>query len=755
MPEKPADPTVSHQVELVIRQLEALSVLPSVAAKCFSEVLQFQSLPPESAETIESSPALSAKILSLMHQHHPGSGPESLSVASALDRLPTHLIHDAVFSVKIYPAFGPDDNRALLRKQLILHCLAVACCAKDIAEIISPPIDADLAYSAGLLHDIGKLALDEAMPRSFAGIVQQAKSQQACSCTIEQDNLGTDHTILGKRLAARWNLPEQIILAVWLHHTDTTQISQSMPQARIAQLVQLADSTARKCGIGQSGSFDTPDSADRIAQELAINADQLQQISADLPEKVAQKSKALGLGSPENIETYCGIFHNAAAKLARQCIKLSQQNFQLQTASNHLDFATDFLFNITPNAEPLDIAQNFALLWQRSFQTGPVCLYLTAPAEPEVLKAVVAESPSEIKTVCLMPPPQAPAIPEAMATSFAILDAQDHAGWLLEQLDVDFDLSRTKILPLLSGGKAVGAILFELRHPAEPEQLEKNLKTLACIAGAVLQMASTAGSRQRFAEQFAQLITTTKEAEPALPAQKPSVQQPQPPIPTPNVTEALAEMAAGAAHELNNPLSVISGRTQLLAESEPDPEKKKTLTQIQQNTRQMAAIIDDLMAFAEPPQPRRAATDVKQMLDEATQLTAQKQNAEQLDIQIEVADDAQNVFIDSAQIVSAIANIFSNSVESYDQGQGPVKVTALADESGRFVKLRITDSGCGMDAQTLQKATQPFFSAKPAGRKRGMGLAHAQRIIQLNGSSMELASQPNQGTTVTILLPRQ
>jgi putative nucleotidyltransferase with HDIG domain len=751
MPEKPADPTVSHQVGLVVRRLEALSVLPSVAAKCFSEVLQFQSLPPELAETIESSPALSAKILSLMHKHLPGYGPESVSVTSALNRLPPHLIHDALFSVKIYPAFGPDDSRALLRKQLVLHCLAVACCAKDIAEIISPPIDADLAYSAGLLHDIGKLALDEAMPRSFAGIVQQAKSQQACSSTIEQNNLGTDHTILGKRLAARWNLAEQIILAVWLHHTDTSKISKSMPQARIAQLVQLADLLARKCGIGRSGSFDAPDSADRIAQELAINSDQLQQISADLPGKVAQKSKALGLDSPENIETYCGIFHNAAAKLARQSIKLSQQNSQLQTASHHLDFATDFLFNITPNAEPIDIAQNFALLWQRSFQTGPVCLYLTAPAEPEVLKAVVAESPSEIKTVCLMPMPHAPAIP----TSFAILDAQDHANWLLEQLDVDFDLSRTKIAPLLSGGKAVGAILFELRHPAEPEQLEKNFKTLACIAGAVLQMAFASLGQQRFAEQLAQLITTTKEAEPALPAQKPSVQQPQPPIPTPNVTEALAEMAAGAAHELNNPLSVISGRTQLLAESEPDPERKKTLTQIQQNTRQLAAIIDDLMAFAEPPQPRRAATDVKQMLDEATQLTAQKQNAEQLDIRIEVADEAQNVFIDSAQIVSAIANIFSNSIESYEDQQGPISVTASADDSGQLVKLQVTDSGCGMDAQTLQKATQPFFSAKPAGRKRGMGLAHAQRIIQLNGGSMEMASQPNQGTTVTILLPRQ
>ncbi|MHC4418194.1 MAG: hypothetical protein ACYSU6_06365, partial [Planctomycetota bacterium] len=105
------------------------------------------------------------------------------------------------------------------------------------------------------------------------------------------------------------------------------------PQARIAHLVQLADLLARRCGIGHSGSFDTPNSVDRIAQELTINTDQLQQICGDLPEKVAQKSKALGLDSPDNIENYCSIFHDAAAKLARQCIKLSQQNSQLQTAS--------------------------------------------------------------------------------------------------------------------------------------------------------------------------------------------------------------------------------------------------------------------------------------------------------------------------------------------------------------------------------------------------------------------------------------
>ena len=177
------------------------------------------------------------------------------------------------------------------------------------------------------------------------------------------------------------------------------------------------------------------------------------------------------------------------------------------------------------------------------------------------------------------------------------------------------------------------------------------------------------------------------------------------------------------------------------------------LKQIQENTNELSEIIDDLMAFARPQKPRPAQTDIKQMLDEAIQLTSQKTGVEHINVQTDVADGLKDVFIDSAQIVSATANIISNSLESYTDKIGPIKITAEPGESGDFIKLGISDLGCGMDAETLQKATQPFFSARPAGRKRGMGLAHAQRIIQLNNGLLKITSQPGSGTTVTILLP--
>jgi signal transduction histidine kinase len=84
---------------------------------------------------------------------------------------------------------------------------------------------------------------------------------------------------------------------------------------------------------------------------------------------------------------------------------------------------------------------------------------------------------------------------------------------------------------------------------------------------------------------------------------------------------------------------------------------------------------------------------------------------------------------------------------------GLVKITAEADESGDFVKLQVSDLGCGMDEETVKKATQPFFSGHAAGRRRGMGLAHARRLIELNNGSLRITSRPGSGTTVTILLP--
>lgn len=744
MPDEFTNIRVALQTELTISQLDSLSTLPCIAAKFFPKLLPGQFSPSSLADIIESDPALTARILSLIEQRGAGLSDGRFSLRQALDKLPANEVRDAVLSVKVSQAFdledGIDKERAATKKELLLHSLAVGCCAKDVAEMATPQMDSQLAYLAGLLHDIGKLALEETMPKSFTTMVEEAKLTKRSLRCIEQKHLGTDHTIIGKRLGQQWRLPNLIVLAIWLHHSQTVTIGEDMPEARIAAVVQLADSIARRSGIGWSGSFDLPEATDTISQWLALSSEQIQQISQRLPETIRQKSNILGLYLPKSGSNYCKIVHGAAVQLARQQTEMSGENQRLQSDSSHLDFITDFLISINSISTATDIAENFAIRWQKFYQTGMVCLYLAPRRHSQTLEAVIVEELSQSRMLCLNAPVETSVIPKTIANSFAILDAYDYIDWLFEQLDVEFDVNRTKLIPLLSGGKAIGAIAFEINYPDDAELFEEKFRASASIAGAALGMALAQQRQQHFAERFARLISKPKDTQSRI-------------VPAENSLNALAEMAAGAAHELNNPLAVISGRAQLLAEAESDQEKKRILEQIFENSREASAIIENLMGFAQPPKPRAARTDIKQILDEAIEFAKQKTNSAHMEVQTEIAEGTESVFVDSAQIVSAIANVISNAAESYGEKTGPIKIIAEAAESGDSIKVQVVDAGCGMNPEIVQKATQPFFSAKTAGRKRGMGLAYTARFIQLNNGSLNITSKPGSGTTVTICLP--
>ncbi len=162
-------------------------------------------------------------------------------------------------------------------------------------------------------------------------------------------------------------------------------------------------------------------------------------------------------------------------------------------------------------------------------------------------------------------------------------------------------------------------------------------------------------------------------------------------------------------------------------------------------------MVDDLMSYAQPAAPRMARTPISQIIDESVQLAGQKAGAEHVNAQVHIAPEVKYVLEDSAQVVVAVANIIANSIESYADPLGHVKITAEPGPDG--LRLQINDLGWGMDEATVRTATSPFFSAKPAGRKRGMGLAYASRLIRLNRGALEIQSQPEHGTTAAITLP--
>jgi len=752
MAQKQVDATASRKVELAIGELGLLSVPPCVAVQYLSKLLQGQFSPASVAEIVECEPALAAGVLSLAQRLAAGPAGQRHAIRLVLDRLDADAVRDLLLKTKVSAGFEIEfsqEQPALpSRKDLILHSLAVACCARRIAEASESGIEPNLAYSAGLLHDLGKLALQDIMPKSLAAITKEAEATKAGLHTVEQKHLGTSHALLGKQLAQRWRLPEPIKLAIWLHHSDAAAFARTVPEAALAALVKAADSIAKQANIGLSGSFDEPESLQSLAESLGVRADILQQIRDELPQDVKRKSACLGLETPQATAKYCDLIQTIAAQLSERHTKVSSEGRSLQTASGYLGFAREFLQGVCPNVAAVDIAEDFAKRWQRFFQTGAVCLYLTAGSHDGVVDAAIVEALGHSHKTVVRPPKDDSLLPKPIAGRFMLLEAQDHVDWLLQQVEVDFNTGQARLVPLLSDGQVVGVMAFEVNYPDDVTLFAERFEMAASMAGTVLGLALTKEDQEHWAERFAQVDGVRGVPVRAYETRPYGVHAD---APVDGAVEALAEMAAGVAHELNNPLSVIAGRAQLLAQAESDGQKRHVLDVIHENAREASGVVDDLMSYAQPATPRLAITAISQIIEEAIQLAGQKTGAEHVNAQVHISPEVKDVLVDSAQVVVAVANVIANSIESYADPMGPVKITAEPQDGG--LRLQVNDLGCGMDEATVRKAASPFFSGKPAGRKRGMGLAYASRLIRLNRGILKIESRQDRGTTVTITLP--
>ncbi len=733
------DNSIGRRSELLIRRIESLSTLPQIAAAALKKLSPIAANIAELSRIIEADAALTVKILSLASEHGVNYDDNNPSVPQATAKLPSSVIQDAVLSVNVFDEYTPDSERALTRKQLAIHNIAVACCAKAIAGLILPENMTDLAFSAGLCHDIGKLALDEVMPKSFQRIVQRTKLQRTSILTVERRLLGLDHTILGKRLAEKWNLPEQIVLAIWLHHSASRTLAADMPDAAIASIVGLADCLAGQSDYGQSGNFQPRKLDLRLVESLGLSAEQIDRICEELPGEMVKRTEELGLDIPNAEKTYCRLLRQMAVKFSRDNQQISEDCRRLYSDKAKLDFVSELLLSIKQSFTPIDIAESLAAGWQKHFQTGPVCVYLKQAPGNKWLEAVTIDSAARIKTTVLDLDDDTVAIPPQLQKKFTVINDCRCIDWLFDKIDVNFDPASTKLVPLLAGSKAIGAIVFQQRLPIEIDRQIEIFSEAASFAAGVMALAFTSRNQQKMAERFAGMLENSQTKHDERLSRE--------------LLAGIAEMAAGAAHELNNPLAVISGRTQILLKAETDDKKKKVLNQIKNKAKQVSAVITDLMAFARPKEPASRTLPLRRLLDEAVEIAAKQCAAAALDVRFENIENLGSVFVDQQQMTEAIANIISNAAQSYPQGSGSVIISGDCPQPASVVSFQIIDSGSGMDTETLAKATEPFFSGKEAGRRRGMGLACAERLLLLNKAAMEITSQPARGTTVTIRLP--
>jgi signal transduction histidine kinase len=277
--------------------------------------------------------------------------------------------------------------------------------------------------------------------------------------------------------------------------------------------------------------------------------------------------------------------------------------------------------------------------------------------------------------------------------------------------------------------------------PGEAQRLSTQVQELEALAagwGLALRTAQIREEARTLAEQLAEANRQLHNAQTEILRSKTMI--------------SVGEMAAGAAHEMNNPLAVISGRSQLLAQTLSDAKGKASAHLIYEQSHRLTDIITELMDFAKPVPPSPVPADLAELIDHA--LHEAKMQVDPADRSIEVTlGDLPTIVVDKQQVTAALKEVIDNSLNATDPTKGHITIHAAFDPYSLRVVMTVADNGIGMDEATLKRAFDPFFSSRKAGRRRGMGLAKALRWVEASGGSIRLESRPGQGTRTMVLLP--
>jgi len=216
---------------------------------------------------------------------------------------------------------------------------------------------------------------------------------------------------------------------------------------------------------------------------------------------------------------------------------------------------------------------------------------------------------------------------------------------------------------------------------------------------------------------------------------------------------ALAEFAAGAGHEINNPVATIAGYAQQLLAKETDPDRRQALLTIGGQAYRIRDMIGDLMYFARPPQPRPESLDLAAVCQEVIARLATDAEAASCTLSLDSTGPVP-IWADPVQLRSVVAALCRNSIEATTLPQAIVVRTTVEEISNRpWAMLEVRDHGRGFSDLEREHAFDPFFSGRQAGRGLGFGLCKAWRIVTQHGGTIGIESPVDGGAVVRVRWP--
>lgn len=214
---------------------------------------------------------------------------------------------------------------------------------------------------------------------------------------------------------------------------------------------------------------------------------------------------------------------------------------------------------------------------------------------------------------------------------------------------------------------------------------------------------------------------------------------------------SVGRLAAGVAHEINNPLTGVLAFADLLRQKENmDAQDIEDLELIMQEAKRAREIVRGLLDFARETPSVRASLDINELVRHVILLLGKRDALQNINVVDNLSDQLPPVNGDRNQLQQVLVNLTLNACEAMPNGGTLMIGTACLGEQ---VSIEVTDTGCGIKATHLDQVFEPFFTTKPAGKGTGLGLSVSYGIVRQHGGTLEVDSQEGKGTTFTITLP--
>jgi len=214
---------------------------------------------------------------------------------------------------------------------------------------------------------------------------------------------------------------------------------------------------------------------------------------------------------------------------------------------------------------------------------------------------------------------------------------------------------------------------------------------------------------------------------------------------------ALGRMAAGIAHEINNPLGgILLYSTNLYKKVPEEGPLKEGLEIIVNETMRCKTIIQDLLEFSREKEPEKTSANINHIIEKTLSMLENEFHLHHIRMEKLLSSEMPDNLVDANQMRQVFVNLLLNAMEA-TQDNGEINIRSQIDQARRRVSVEIEDNGCGIPPEHISKVFEPFFTTKAKGT--GLGLAVSYRIIRNHQGDIHVSSQPGQGTRFTIEIP--